>query len=355
MKKLFNFFMSIITSFVVIGICVLFSSCDQLNVEQTKTVTVEKQRNQKLFMFNSAQAQDLNILILPEAYTKDEMNDFVADASKLYSVLCKTSPYSYLMDKMNIWYAAGYPSESDELGSKKTAFGSGKPKDCVLSIEEDSVLNAVNLAKLKAENTIVVILVNTDEYVGYTILTNGDNPNIAVIAARDDYYATTIIHELGHAIGLLADEYDDNKVATESIISTLGERHRDGFYLNVSSSAEDFAWKMIIEDEEYESEGTGVYVGAYCCSSGMFRSTLNSAMRSNLPYYNAISRLRIYQEIMKRHTGTEPSYYQFRIEDLAHPASEWDWKSANQNRQSATRCIDENYKEKTYSHSCIRE
>ena len=355
MKKIINQLVCVMPTIIMVMTCVLFASCDDMHIEQTEVVTVEKQKNQRLFMLNSAQAQDLNILILPEAYTKDEMGDFVSDACKLHYVLQNTSPYSYLMDKMNIWYAAGYPSESDELGSKKTAFGSGKPKDCVITIEQDSVLNAVNLAKLKAENTIIVILVNTNEYVGYTTLNNGDNPNMAVIAARDNYYATTIIHELGHAIGLLADEYDDNKAATESNISMLKERHKDGLYLNVSSSAEDVAWKMIMEDEAYESEGTGVYVGAYYCSSGMYRSSMNSAMRSHLPNYNVMSRFRIYQEIMKYHTGKESSYYQFRTEDLAHPAIEWDWKLANRNRQSATRCIDENYIEKTYSHSCIRE
>lgn len=355
MKKIINQLVCVMSTIIMVMTCALFTSCEEMRIEQTEVVTVEKQKNQRLFMLNSAQAQDLNILILPEAYTKEEMSDFISDACKLHYILQKTTPYSYLMDKMNIWYAAGYPSESDELGSKKTAFGAGKPKDCVLTIEQDSVTNALNLAKLKVENTIVVILVNTDEYVGYATLNNGNNPNMAVIAARDSYYATTIIHELGHAIGLLADEYDDDKAATESNISTLRERHRDGIYMNVSSSAEDVAWKMIMEDDAYASEETGVYVGAYYCSSGMYRSSLNSVMRSNVPNYNVISRLRIYQEIMKRHTGTEPSYYQFRIEDLAHPASEWDWKSANQNRQSATRCIDENYKEKNYSHSCIRE
>lgn len=355
MKKKINQLVCVMSTIIMVTTCVLFTSCEEMRIEQTEVVTVEKQKNQRLFMLNSAQAQDMNILILPEAYTKEEMSDFISDACKLHYILQKTTPYSYLMDKMNIWYAAGYPSESDELGSKKTAFGAGKPMDRRLTIEQDSVLNAVNLAKLEPKNTIVVILVNTDEYVGYATLNNGDNPNMAVIAARDNYYATTIIHELGHAIGLLADEYDDNKAVTESSISTLRERHKEGLYLNVSSSAEDVAWKMIMEDEAYDSEETGVYVGAYYCSSGMFRSTWNSVMRSHLPNYNAMSRFRIYQEIMKRHIGKEPSYKQFRIEDLAHPAIEWDWKLANKNRQSSTRCTDDNYNEKTYSHSCIRE
>ena len=340
---------------IMVVMCVMIVSCENLTLERTEVLTVEIQRNQRLFMLNSAQAQDLNILILPEAYTKEEMDNFIADACKLHYVLQKTSPYSYLMDKMNIWYAAGYPSESDVLGSKKTAFGSGKPKDCVVTIEQDSVLNAMNSAKLKAENTIVVILVNTTEYVGYCTLTNGDGPNMAVIASRDNYYATTIIHELGHAIGLLADEYDDDRAASETAIKTLKERHKDGYYLNVSSSAEEFAWKMIMEDEAYDSEETGVFVGAYCYSSGMFRSTKNSAMRTHYPYYNAMSRLRIYQRIMKYHTGQEPSYKQFRTDDLEYPSMDWNWKSANSNRISSTRSVDNDNTEKPLSHSCILE
>ena len=96
MKKTRILFLGVVTS---IALCSFLTSCDQVQVKQTETITIEKQRNQHLIMLSSAQAQDLNILILPEAYTKDEMGDFVADASKLYSVLRYTSPYYYLMDK----------------------------------------------------------------------------------------------------------------------------------------------------------------------------------------------------------------------------------------------------------------
>lgn len=352
MKKTRILFLGVVTS---IALCSFLTSCDQVQVKQTETITIEKQRNQHLIMLSSAQAQDLNILILPEAYTKDEMGDFVADASKLYSVLRYTSPYYYLMDKINVWYAAGYYSESSELGSKKTAFGSGNPNDRTVSIEQDSVVKAVNLAGLDVEKTIVVMLVNTDAYVGYCTFYNGVRPTMAVCAAKDNYYATTIIHELGHAIGLLADEYDDGNAATSSNVSYLQERHKEGLYLNVASSTENIAWKDIMEDDAYASEETGIYVGGYYCSSGMYRSTKNSVMRSHQPNYNAMGRLRIYQQIMKHHTGSEPSYDQFRTEDLAHPAIEWDWKSANINRSTTTRAADTDYTDKPFSHSCIME
>lgn len=355
MKNPFNHFARLISSVLFCILSVLFVSCDNLEIEHTETVSIEKQRNQHLFMLNNAQAQDLNILILPEAYTKDEMGDFVADACKLYSILRNTTPYTYLLDKINIWYAAGYPSESGKLGSKKTAFGSGIPNDRTVTIEEDSVVNAVKAAKLSPENTIVVILVNTNEYLGYCTFFNGIRPTMAVCAACDNYFATTIIHELGHAIGLLADEYDDDKAANDNDISKLKIRHSEGYYLNVSSSADDITWKMIVEDDSYLSEETGVYIGANYCSSGMFRSTRNSAMRSHLPNYNAMGRLRIYQQIMKYHTGSEPSYDQFRTEDLAHPAIEWDWKCANKNRTSTTRAADMEYTDKPFTHSCILE
>ena len=355
MKKTFSIFKNFLFYVLICIVLVLSSGCDNLHVEQIETITIEKQKNQRLFMLNNAQAQDLNILILPEAYTHEDMNDFVADACKLHSILKNTSPYSYLMDKLNIWYAAGYLSESGELGSKKTAFGSGKPSDRTITIDEDSVVNAVAEAKLNPANTIVVILVNTDAYIGYCTFYNGVRPTMAVCAARDNYYATTIIHELGHAIGLLADEYDDDKAATESDVNRLKIRHDEGYYLNVSSSAENVAWRMIIDDDAYAMEQTGVYVGAYYCSSGMFRSTKNSAMCSHWPNYNAISRLRIYQQIYKSHTGKEPSYELFRADDLLHPAIEWDWKTANQNRCTITRSLYDDSIGKNFSHSCILE
>lgn len=331
MKKVFKLFKNMEPVEILLVACAVIVGCENAFMGIIEETTDDRQRNQRLVMLNSAQAQDLNILILPEAYTKNEIDRFTSDACYLHSVLCKTSPYSYLMDKMNIWYAAGYPSETDSLGSKRTAFGSGFPIDRILPLEKDSIIEAVKLARLRIGNTVVVVLVNTDTYLGYCSYSNGEYPTFAVVPAKNSYFATTIIHELGHAIGLLADEYNESKAAHESMEKPLAKHHEEGYYLNVSASAEDIPWRMIMEDEAYEVEKTSVYVGAYYCSSGMFRSTYNSAMRSHVPYYNAISRLRIYQRIMKFHTGHEPTYEQFQAEDLSHPATPWNWREANRN------------------------
>ena len=354
MKTIINLFKGVMQTSMIVIMCVMIAGCEEFTIERRVEVSVEWQKDRHLVLLNGAQAQDMNILFLPEAYTKDKIDYFISDVCKLYSVLQKTSPYSYLMDKMNVWYAAGYPSETDSLGSKRTAFGSGIPNDRILPVEDDSIVNAVKQAGLEVDKTIVVVLVNTDVYLGYCCHYNGIHPTYIVVPARDNYFATTFIHEMGHAVGLLGDEYDSGIVATESIKTSLNERNEEGYYLNVSTSTEDVFWEMIMNDAVYVSEKTGVYVGGHYCITGLYRSTSNSVMRSHRPDYNAVGRLRIYQQIMKYHTGKAPSYEQFRTEDLAHPVIEWDWREANKNR-SSTRATDMNFTEKTYSHSCIVE
>lgn len=177
MKKVFFYCESGMTIIMMVVVCVLFVSCEQLTLEETKVVTVEKQRNQRLVQLNSAESE-VNLLILPEAYSRDQMEDFIAATYKLYySELQETTPYS----TMGVWYAAGYPSELE---------------DRIVFVEDSSVVNAVNAAGLQAKNTIAIILVNKTEKIEYCSKYNGISPSIVVASAKDDDFPMTVVREL---------------------------------------------------------------------------------------------------------------------------------------------------------------
>lgn len=176
MKNVFVNLESVMTTIMVV-VCVLFVSCEQFTVEETEVVTIEKQRNYRQVQLNNAQG-DVNLLILPEAYSRDQMEEFISAAYKLYySILQETTPYS----TMGIWYAAGYPSELE---------------DRIIFVEDSSIVNAVNAAGLQAKNTIAIILVNKTEKIEYCSKYNGICPSIVVASAKDDDFPTVIVREL---------------------------------------------------------------------------------------------------------------------------------------------------------------
>ncbi len=336
----------------------LFTACeDSYSYEQT--TIVEKTRVAKLACLNNAQAQDLNILILPEAYRREDMRYFEQDSKKVLTALKNTKPYNYMMDRLNVWYSTSFVSESNELNSGLTAFGCGSPHDRRISLNEDSLTNALQKTMLPKDKTVLLVLINTDAYIGYAVFsTDNDTPAQAICSANDGYIATTVLHELGHAIGYLADEYDEGGIpATEATTRSIQRDHEIGWSRNISTTSKDIYWQAFIDDDAFASEKTGVYIGGAGYINGVYRSTENSIMRSHVPYYNGVSRMLIYQRMMLLHTGTEPSYAEFRNEDISHADYDWDWRAINRpSNPQATRAVAGPKEEKLFcSHSPLRE
>ena len=343
---------------VSVFLCVLLTACeDTYSFEET--TKVETTRVAKLFNLNCAQAQDMNILILPEAYRKEDMRYFEQDAKKVLTALRNTKPYSYMMDRLNIWYSTSFVSESKELNSGLTAFACGSPHDRRISLNKDSLANALQKTMLPKDRTVLLVLINTDAYIGYAIIsTDNDKPAQAVCSANDGYFATTVLHELGHAIGYLADEYDEDGIpATEATTNSLQSKQENGWYKNVSTTSKNVFWNTFIEDQAFADEKTGVYVGGAGYVNGVYRSTENSIMRSHIPYYNGVSRMLIYKRIMLLHTGMEPSYADFKLEDISRSTVEWDWRTLNNpSNPQTTRATTKSKGEKKFcSHSPLRE
>lgn len=96
-------------------------------------------------------------------------------------------------------------------------------------------------------------------------------------------------HEFGHNPGRLADEYNEfNGTATRYFSPSLK-------HLTHRTVTADLPWFSYIGGREDlpisvpQSVGNGVYAGGSYNAGGAYRSTANSRMRSNAPYFNDIS------------------------------------------------------------------
>jgi len=120
----------------------------------------------------------------------------------------------------------------------------------------------------------ILVLVNDSRY-------GGSGGHIAIASSESIEIA---LHEMGHSVANLADEYVDQYVANTSL-----PVFTEGTYANVSKSADPtkVPWRHWLTSEsaatlDESSMQVGVYEGAFYQAKGYYRPTQNSLMRSYL-------------------------------------------------------------------------
>lgn len=155
----------------------------------------------------------LDLLILGDGYTAAERGKFERDARRLMGVLLATSPFKERQRDINIWglvpasaqSGVSRPSqhlfERTPLGTTYDAFDSER---YVLTFEN----RAFREIAANAPYDVVEILVNSATYGG------GGIYNLYSTVAADSAWAPYIfVHEFGHHLAALADEYFTSDVA----------------------------------------------------------------------------------------------------------------------------------------------
>jgi hypothetical protein len=158
-------------------------------------------------------AKKLDFLILGDGYTLTERGKFRKDLQRLVGTLFKTEPFKSRRADFNIWAicpespepgisrpSAGIHRRS-ALGSSYDAFGSER---YILTFDNKAFRDIASLAPYE----FVEILVNSRTYGGGGIF------NLYGTVAADSLWASYIfVHEFGHHLAGLADEYYTSDVA----------------------------------------------------------------------------------------------------------------------------------------------
>ena len=227
----------------------------------------------------------VDIVIIPDGYTINEMPKFKEDCKKFAGFLFKTNPYEQNLDKINIW---GIESPSKESGTDIPAEGVWKStiaNSSFYTFDLERYLMVVDNKELRnlasnAPYDQIFVLVNTNKYGGGAIYNH-----YSVCSSDNNHSDYVFTHEFGHGFAGLADEYYTSDVAYEEFYPLDIEPLEPNVTTLVNF---DSKWKNMVEEGiPIPTPATGVYqdkVGAYegggYVAKGVYRPMQDCSMKS---------------------------------------------------------------------------
>jgi hypothetical protein len=158
----------------------------------------------------------LDLLILPDGYTKSEMKKFRKDTKRLLKTFFDTSPFKERKTDLNVWIVEAPSNESgidnpqaglyvdNLLSCSFNAFGSDR---YILSWDNQTIRKVAS----KVPYDHLFLLINSNKYGGGGIF------NLYSTCISDNKWSGYIfVHELGHSLGGLGDEYYTSDVAYDA-------------------------------------------------------------------------------------------------------------------------------------------
>jgi hypothetical protein len=187
-------------------------------------------------------ARKLDLLLVGDGYTAAERGKFEKDARRLLAVLFDKEPYRSRRGDFNVWGIVPPAAQTgisrpltgqhrwSRVGASYDAFGSER---YVLAFEERSLREVASFAPYDA----LAILVNGATYGG------GGIYGLYTTVAADSLWAPYIfVHELGHSLGGLGDEY----FTSDSPLLPAGETRPEPWEPNVTADPRAAKWAALL-------------------------------------------------------------------------------------------------------------
>ncbi|MBT2439156.1 hypothetical protein J7E93_03265 [Streptomyces sp. ISL-36] len=252
---------------------------------------------------NGPTADRLDIVVVGDGYTAAEQGQFHADAREKWAELTAVEPYTTYRNLFNVWTVdavsnqSGVSGDPDPATVRDTALGSYFWCDDIerlLCIDQDKVDGYVAKAP---EADLVLVLANSAKYGGAGY--NEPSPTlgyegISTASAGNEKSGQVAIHETGHSLGKLADEYFYSDYPGYERYAGPEPADANITTLDVADLASQRAkWHRWLGEPSPDGGTVGAYEGGGYYVTGLRRPTENSLMRSlgkpfNLPGVEAM-------------------------------------------------------------------
>ncbi|MEV7777080.1 M64 family metallopeptidase [Kitasatospora sp. NPDC088351] len=244
---------------------------------------------------NGSTDTKLDVVVIGDGYTAAEQGKFRTDAAAKWKDISAVEPYASYRKLFNVWAVNAVSAQSGVSGDpkqstvRKTALGSNFWCSNIERLLCVDVKAVEGYAAKAPQADLVIVVANTAKYggAGYSgIQSPLGYEGIATVAGGNSASGQIAVHETGHSLGKLADEYvaegqgpyKGAEPAQANITTLTADRMRH----------DQAKWYRWLGRTSPDGGTVGAYAGASNYPSGLYRPTDNSVMRSlgrefNLP------------------------------------------------------------------------
>jgi len=239
--------------------------------------------------YNGDPAGKIDLVFLSEGYTDGEMDKFSADARRFTEALFQIAPFNAYRNDFNVWgvHLVSEESGTDKSGEgifRNTALNSGFYTFGLNRYLTTPDMKSIRDAVWNVPCDAVFILVNSPTYGG------GGMYNFYAIGTADNERTIHVfVHEFGHSLAGLADEYFNSSVAYNDFYNLKTEPWEPNITTLVNFESK---WKDMLPQgtpiptpvEGIYADKLGVFEGGGYVSKGIYRPMDHCTMRSNPPF-----------------------------------------------------------------------
>ncbi|MER8154858.1 M64 family metallopeptidase [Streptomyces sp. NPDC094472] len=235
---------------------------------------------------NGTTADKLDVVFIGDGYTAGQQADFQADARSKWDQMSAVEPYASYKDLFNVWTVDAVSNQSGVSGDpsrdvvKDTALGSYFWCDDIERLLCVDTAKVESYAAKAPEADLVVVLSNSTKYggAGYTLTSQVGYDGIATASSDHADSDQIAVHETGHSLGKLADEYFYPEYGTYT-----GAEPDEGNATKLTAdqmTAQQKKWYRWIGQTSPDGGTVGAYEGGRYYPKGINRPTDNSIMRT---------------------------------------------------------------------------
>ena len=230
--------------------------------------------------------QALDIAILGDGFTEDELDTFAAYADTMADAILSTPPLDDYADRINLYRVDVVSPESgvsydcvEDCRIHDNAFGSVFPIEWVNDyLDTDYNSRAIFQTRqwevARAASVVpwdlTLIIANSGRGAGMAI-------HVVTVTTGLENFGETSVHELGHLLGQLGDEY-----VTDACITM------DHLPANIASDPQDLPWAAWVDadtplptpEKLAYADAVGAFAGAYNCED-LYRPQLSCRMEDS--------------------------------------------------------------------------
>lgn len=234
--------------------------------------------------FSGEPESKLDIVLIPEGYSKDEIEKFKKDCERFSAYLFEYSPFKENKNKINIWGVAAPSIESGTDIPGKSIWKETLLNSRFYTFDSERYLMTSDYFSVKdiaanAPYDQIYIIVNTEKYGGGSIY------NFYSVSASDNKLSKKIfVHEFGHGFAGFADEYADDTTYLDYYPLDV-----EPWEANITTLVDfESKWKNLVDPnvpiptpkEDKFKDKIGVFEGGGYVNKGVYRPTINSIMNS---------------------------------------------------------------------------